>query len=120
MPEYVDGFVVVVPANRIADYTKMSKQAAKVWMEYGALDYRENVSDDLEVDFGKTFTKLTKRQDGEVVVFAWITYKSKAQRNAVNKKVMADPRIAAMCNPESSPFDPKRMSYGGFKTIVKV
>lgn len=118
MPEYVDGFVIAVPAANLPAYRKMARIAGKVWKEYGALDYRECVGNDLQANFGKPFDKLTRLREDEVVVFSWITYKSKAHRNKVNAQVMEDPRIKDMCNGKNTPFDTKRMSYGGFKTIV--
>ncbi len=114
---YVDGFVIPVKKKNVAAYQRMSKIAGKIWKKYGALEYRECVGDDLESQFGIPFTKLAKTKSKETVVFSWIVYKSKAHRNAVNKKVMADPRIAKMMK-DKPPFDDKRMSYGGFKTIV--
>lgn len=119
MPKYVDGFVIPVPEAKLPVYTQMARKAAKIWMEYGALDYMECVGDDLEVKDQAPFPKTIKAKPGEVVVFAWILFKSRAHRDSVNKKVMADPRLQAMCNPEDPPFDFKRMLYGGFKTIVE-
>lgn len=119
MAEYVDGFVLVVPKKKIADYKKVATKAAKVWREHGALDYRECAGEDLKIKMGTPFGKLTKAKPTETVVFAWITYKSRKHRDAVNKKVMADPRMEAMCDPENPPFDMKKFSYGGFETIVK-
>lgn len=116
---YVDGFVLVIPTKNMPAYRAMAKKACKVWMEHGALDYNEAVGDDLEVKMGIPFTKLVKAKPSETVVFAWITYKNKAQRNKVNAKVMKDPRLQGMCDPENPPFDCKRMTYGGFKIIVK-
>lgn len=115
---YVDGFVLLVPKKKLAAYTKMSKAAGKVWKEYGALDYRECLGDDLNVPFGRSFIKLAKPKAGEAVVFSYILYKSRAQRDKVNAKVMKDPRIAKACDPNNMPFDVKRMSMGGFKTFV--
>jgi uncharacterized protein YbaA (DUF1428 family) len=116
---YVDGFVMVVPKKNIAAYRSMSKKAGKVWLEYGAVDYRECVGDDLEFKFGVSFPKLAKAKRNETIVFSWISYKSRAARDRCNKKVMKDPRIANMMKKgEPIPFDPKRMSYGGFKVIV--
>lgn len=119
MPEYVDGFVLVLPKKKVAAYKKMATVAKKVWKEYGALDYRECISEDLKVKMGIPFSKLTKSKPSEVVVFAWITYKSKKHRDSVNKKVMADKRIHESCNEHDMPFDMKRFSYGGFETLVK-
>lgn len=119
MPEYVDGFVLVVPKKRLAEYKKMASAAKKIWIEYGALDYRECAGEDMNVKIGLPFHKLTKAKPSEAVIFAWITYKSKKHRVAVNKKVMADKRIEKMCDPDNPPFDMKRFSYGGFQTLVK-
>lgn len=115
---YVDGFVLPVPTKNVAAYRKIAAKAAKVWMEHGALEYFECVGDDLAVQCGMPFTKLSKLKPDETVIFAWIVYKSKAERNRINKKVMADPRLANM-SPEQMPFELKRMTYGGFKVIVK-
>jgi uncharacterized protein YbaA (DUF1428 family) len=117
---YVDGFIVAVPKKNIAAYRKMSTKAGKVWREYGALDYREWVADDVKVGKLTSFPRSVKQKPGETVVFAWITYKSRAQRDRINAKVMADPRLKSMGDMKSMPFDPKRMIYGGFKSLVKV
>jgi uncharacterized protein YbaA (DUF1428 family) len=116
--EYVDGFVLPVPKKKIGEYKKMAKLGSKIWREYGALDYRECIADD--VSFGKrtSFPRSVKQKAGETVVFAWITYKSRAHRDAVNKKVMKDKRLAAFMDPKKMPFDMRRMFWGGFKTIV--
>lgn len=116
---YVDGFVIAIAKKNLPAYLKMAKKAGKVWREHGALEYFETVGDDLKFDFGKSFIKLAKVAEDETVLFSWILYKSKAHRNAVNKKVMKDPRIEGMCDPNKMPFEMKRMSYGGFKVIVE-
>ena len=116
--QYVDGFVLVVPRRKLKDYKRLAQKAGKIWLEYGALEYRECVGDDLKVPHGTPFPRMTKLKAGETVVFSWITYKSKAQRDRVNKKVMSDPRLAKMMDPNAMPFDFKRMAYGGFKTLV--
>ncbi|XGC80630.1 DUF1428 domain-containing protein [Bdellovibrio bacteriovorus] len=113
---YVDGFVLVVPKKNINIYKKMAKLAAKVWMEHGALEYRETVGDDLKTAPGMLpFPTMTKAKSSDYVLFSWIVYKNKAHRNAVVKKVMKDPRLNAY---NEMPFDMAKMSYGGFKTIV--
>lgn len=117
MPRYADGFVIPMPKKNLKDYRAMSKKAGKVWKEHGALEYCECVGDDLNVKFGMPFPKLVKPKTGEVIVFSWIVYKSRAHRDRVNAKVMKDPRL----QPEaikSNPFDLKRMVYGGFEIIV--
>jgi uncharacterized protein YbaA (DUF1428 family) len=114
--KYVDGFVIALPTKNIAAYKKMSSKAGKVWMEYGALAYLEGVGDDVNTKYGLPFPKLAKLKKGETVVFSYIVYKSRAHRDRVNKKVMSDPRLDM--DPKKMPFDMKRMSHGGFKSIV--
>jgi uncharacterized protein YbaA (DUF1428 family) len=117
---YVDGFLLPVPKKKLADYKKIAAKAGKVWQEFGALAYYECVGDDLSPAFGLPFPKLMKLKKGEVPVFSFIIYKSKAQRDRVNAKIMKDPRMQALCpDPKKMPFDAKRMGFGGFKTIVK-
>ncbi len=119
--KYVDGFVIPCPKKGVPDYQKIAKKAAKVWMEYGALAYYECAGEDMKSGFGIPFPKLAATKPSETVIFAFIVYKSRKHRDAVNKKVMADPRIAAMCGPDGDgmPFDAKRMTYGGFDVIVE-
>ena len=117
---YVDGFIVAVPKKKVAAYAQISKKAGKVWREYGALDYREWVADDVPVGKLTSFPRAVKLKANETVIFAWITYKSRAQRDKINAKVMADPRLNSMMDIKSMPFDPKRMIFGGFKSLVKV
>lgn len=115
---YVDGFVLVVPTKNIKAYKKLAALGAKVWKEHGALEYRECVGDDMNAPCGLKFPKLAKAKAGETVVFSWILYRSKADRNRINARVMKDPRLAASCDPKNMPFDVKRMSWGGFKVLV--
>ncbi len=118
--QYVDGFVVVVPEDKLKVYRGISQKAGKIWREHGALQYVEAVGDDLEVKFGGlAFPKLVKLKPAEVVVFAFIVFKSRADRDKVNAKVMSDPRMNKIMKPgEPMPFDMKRMAYGGFKFLV--
>ena len=118
MSLYTDGFVIPVAKRKLPAYFKIARQAAKIWKEYGALDYKECVGDDLAAPFGLPFPKGIRAKPGETVVFSWIVYKSKAHRDRVNVKIMKDPRLAALCDPQDMPFDGKRMLYGGFKVIV--
>ena len=117
---YVDGFVVPVPLKNLAAYRRMAKKAGKVWREYGALDYKEWISDDVKVGKLTSFPRSVKLKRGETVVFSWIVYKSRAHRDRVNAKVMKDPRLADMMDPKSMPFDGKRLIYGGFKPLIFV
>ena len=116
---YVDGFVLPVPKKNLAAYKKMARLASKVWRDHGALEYVECVGEDLAVKMGAGFLKPTKAKAGETVFFSWIGYKSRAHRDAVNKKVMKDPRLAQMMKKgETMPFDMKRMQYAGFSVFV--
>ena len=116
--QYVDGFIVPVPKKKLSAYRAMAKKACKVWLEHGALDYRECVAEDVKVGKLTSFPRSVKMKTGETVVFSWVTYKSRKHRDTVLAKVMKDPRLAAMMNPKNMPFDGKRMIYGGFDTIV--
>ncbi len=115
---YVDGFVVPVPKKNLKAYRSMARKAGKVWREHGALEYRECVADDVKKGKLTSFPRSVQLKPSETVVFSWIVYKSRAHRNRVLKKVMADKRLAAMMQPGAMPFDGKRMIYGGFKTLL--
>jgi len=117
---YIEGFVLAVPKKNLAAYRRMSVAAGKVWRDHGALEYRECVGDDLKVKMGVSFPRLAKSKASETVFFSWIVYKSRAQRDSVNAKVMKDKRMAKMMKTTKMPFDMKRMSYGGFKVLVDV
>ena len=119
MPKYVDGFVVPVPRKKLDAYRRMAQKAARIWREHGALDFVECIADDVKVGKVTSFPRSVKRKSGETVVFSWITFKSRAHRDSVNKKVMADPRLKDMMDPKALPFDGKRMIYGGFKVLVQ-
>lgn len=115
---YIDGFLLPAPIDKLPEYVKMSKQAGKIWLEHGALQYFECVGDDLEIDGMLSFNKVVKPKEGETVIFSFIVFKSRKHRDQVNKKVMSDPRLK--CDPNNMPFDCKKMAYGGFKTIVEM
>lgn len=115
---YVDGYLLAVPRKNLAAYRRIASKAGRIWLEYGAVQYVECVGDDLDIKFGLPFPAVVKPKRGETIVFSFIVYKSRAQRDRVNAKVMQDPRIAALINPKKWPFDPKRMSMGGFRTLV--
>jgi len=117
---YVDGFVLAVPRDNLAAYKRMSRKCGKIWREYGALQYIECVEDDVKPGKWTSFPQAVKPKPGEVVVFSWIVYESRRQRDSVNKKVMKDPRLADMMDPKDLPFDGKRMFWGGFKPIVEM
>ena len=116
--QYVDGFVLPVPKKNLQAYRRIAQKAGKIWREHGALDYRECVADDVKVGKLTSFPRSVKLKGGETVVFSWIAFKSRAHRDAVNAKVMADPRLANVMDPKAMPFDAKRMIYGGFTILV--
>ena len=115
---YIDGFVLPVPAANLVAYRKIAKMAGKVWREHGALAYVEAIGDDVPPGKTTSFPKAVKLKEGEVVVFSWIIYESKAARNRINKLVMADPRM--QMDWKSMPFDGKRLMMGGFKPLVQL
>lgn len=117
---YVDGFILPVPKKNIDKYKKMAKLSGKVWRDHGAIDYVECIADDVKPGKVTSFPQSVKLKKGEVVIFSWATYKSKAHRNQVMKKVMADPRLAEMMDVKKLPFDGMRMFWGGFTPVVKL
>ena len=119
MPNYVDGYVLPVPKKNLSVYRRLATMSGKIWREYGAVEYRECVGDDLAVKFGTPFPRQLKLKRGETVIFSWITFKSRKDRDRINAKVMKDPRIAGMMDGKEVPFDCKRMCYGGFTVLVK-
>lgn len=116
--KYVDGYVLPVLKKNLAAYRRMALKAGKVWMDHGALEFRECAGEDLQTKCGVPFPRTIKLKPGETVVFSWIVFKSRADRDRVNKKVMKDPRLATMMDIGAAIVDSKRMVYGGFKTLV--
>ena len=116
---YVDGFILPVPRKNLAKYRKLAKLSGKVWREHGAIDYVECIAHDVPAGKITSFAKSVKLKKGEVVFFSWATYKSKAHRDSVMKKVMSDPRLADMVT-GIMPFDGMRMFWGGFKPVIKL
>lgn len=117
MSKYVDGFVIPIKKTKVKAYKKMALMGCKTWMKHGALDYYECVGDDLNNHMGIPFPKMCKLKSDETVIFAFIVFKSKSHRNQVNKKVHQE--FASM-DPKKfdMPFDMKRFSVGGFKSLV--
>jgi uncharacterized protein YbaA (DUF1428 family) len=118
--KYVDGYVLPVRKKNLPAYRRMAAKAGKVWRAHGALEFRECVGDDLKTKKIRSFPSLVKPKRGETVMFSWIVFKSRAHRDAVNARVMKDPRLAKMMDMKSMPFDSKRMAYGGFNVMVDV
>jgi uncharacterized protein YbaA (DUF1428 family) len=115
---YVDGYVVPVPRKNLKAYRAMAQKAGKVWRDHGALEYIECVGDDVKPGKHTSFPQSVKLKKGETVIFAYIVYKSRAQRDRVNARVMKDKRLAPMMDLKKLPFDGKRMFWGGFKVLV--
>ena len=107
---YVDGFVLAVPKQKIEAYKAMARRAGEVWKEHGALAFVECVGDDVPYGVLTSFPRAVQAKDDEIVIFSWIVYRSRAERDAVNQKVMADPRLKG-----DMPFDGKRLIHGGFE-----
>ncbi|QNK72710.1 DUF1428 domain-containing protein [Variovorax sp. PAMC28562] len=120
MARYVDGFVVPVSTVKLDAYRRLARKAGKIWKEHGALEYIECAADDVKPGKLTSFPQSVKLKDDETVVFSWIVFSSRKQRDAVNAKVMKDPRLADMMDPTAMPFDGKRMIWGGFKTLVEL
>ena len=118
MARYVDGYVLPVPKKNVEAYRRMAQKAGKVWREHGALEFIECVADDVKPGKRTSFPQSVKLKSGEMVVFSYIVYKSRAHRDRVNAKVMKDPRITGMGDMKDMPFDAKRMFWGGFKVLV--
>jgi uncharacterized protein YbaA (DUF1428 family) len=114
---YVDGFVVPLPRKKLGVYRRIARQAGKIWKQHGALEYRECAGEDLKQNMGLPFPRLARLKPGEMVMFSWIVYKNRRDRDRVNAKVMKDPRMERMMK-IPMPFNMKRMAYGGFKVIV--
>ena len=115
---YVDGFVLAVPKARLEEYKAMAQKGGTVWMEHGALAYAECVGDDVPYGELTSFPRAVQAKDDEVVIFSWIVYKSRQDRDEILKKVMADPRLEGSM--KDAPFDGKRMIYGGFEAFMEL
>jgi uncharacterized protein YbaA (DUF1428 family) len=113
---YIDGFVVPVPKKNIDAYRRMARKAGKLWKEYGAIEFKECIADDVKKGKWTSFPRSVKLKPNETVVFSYIVYRSRKDRDRINAKVMKDPRLSM--DMKNMPFDGKRMIWGGFKTIV--
>jgi uncharacterized protein YbaA (DUF1428 family) len=125
MKKYVDGFVLVVPKDKVEDYKKMAEDGKAAWMKYGALSYFECRGNDLAPQEmgdqkGRAFTEMAGADESDTVWFSFIVFKSKEHRDEVNAKVMAE-MSEQMKEYEDmkTPFDMKKMAYGGFQVEVE-
>jgi uncharacterized protein YbaA (DUF1428 family) len=117
---YIDGYVIPLPTKNVAAYRRMAAKAGKIWMEYGALQVVESIADDVKTGKHTSFPQSVKLKRGEKVVFSFIVYKTRKDRDRINTKVMNDPRLANMMDPMKTIMDGKRMFFGGFKGIVEL
>jgi len=114
--KYTDGYILPVFKNKLSDYRRMAKLAWKIWMDHGALEFKECAGDDINTKMGKSFKNTVSLKQGETVIFSWIVFKSRAHRDMVNAKVMKDPRMNKLMKIKM-PFEPKRLFYGGFSVL---
>lgn len=119
MANYIDGFVVPVSRGRLEEYKRLVEAVAEIWKVHGALDYREYVGDDLMLEGTRSFSDLIASNNGEVIIFGWVAFESRAARDLANEKVAADPRMAELIESSNSGFDARRMAYGGFESFVR-
>lgn len=121
MERYVDGFLIPIAKDRVSKYKEIAQKSSQIWKELGALEYYECIGDDLDIEEMVSFRKAANASENETVIFSWIVYESKEQRDKINEKVMSDPRIKEMMESVGSDlFDYRRMAYGGFKTLVSL
>jgi uncharacterized protein YbaA (DUF1428 family) len=115
---YVDGFVLAVPKQKLEAYKILAREAGELWKEHGALAYVECVGDDVPYGELTSFPRAVQAKEDEIIIFSWIVYPSRAERDAINAKVMADPRLKT--DMSNMPFDGKRMIFGGFETFLEL
>ncbi len=122
MTQYIDGFVLPIPSDRLGEYQRVAEAVAEIWKEHGALDYVEYVGDDMSLEGTRSFTDLVAATEDEAIVFGWVVFESREARDLANEKVAADPRMTDLLEPLVDPskpvFDAKRMAYGGFRALV--
>jgi uncharacterized protein YbaA (DUF1428 family) len=119
MSQYIDAIVIPVPRANLDTYKRMSAEWGKAHLRHGALYYSDSISDDAQPGKVTSFPQAVQLKDDEVIALAWVVFRNKADRDRINKAVMADPRLASM-NPKTVPFDARRMFWGGFKTLVQL
>ena len=118
MAHYIDGFVLPIPRSNLEEYRRLVEATAEIWIEHGALDYREYVSDAPILDGTRSFAEMSGASEDEIVVFGWVVFESREARDQANEKVAADPRMADLIESSGSGFDAERMAYGGFREFV--
>ena len=123
MTNYIDGFVLPVPREYLAEYKKVAEKVAEIWKEYGAIAYYEYVGEDMSIEGTTSFMESLNAKEDEEIIFGWVVFPSKEMRDLANQKVPLDPRIeelvAPLTHPERLVFDASRMVYGGFQPLVQ-
>jgi len=119
MAHYIDGFFLPISRDRLDEYKRLVEAVADIWMEHGALDYREYVGDDLILEGTRSFTDLAGATEDEAIVFGWVEFDTREARDLANEKVAADPRMVDLINSSTAGFDAQRMAYGGFQLFVR-
>lgn len=118
MANYIDGFALPISRGRLDEYKRVVEAVAEIWKEHGALDYREYVGDDMNLEGTRTFMDAVGSNDSEAIVFGWVEFESREARDLANEKVAADPRMTDLMNSADTGFDAERMAYGGFRPFV--
>ena len=125
MAKYVDGFVLVVPKGKEAEYQKMAEMGRDAWMKHGALQYFECKGDDLKQqemgdEKSRAFQDMAGATADENVWFSFIIFNSKEHRDEVNKKVMEEMSENFKDQADfEMPADMTKMAYGGFAAVVE-
>ena len=123
MANYIDGFVLPIPRMHLEEYRQVAEEVSKIWKEHGAIAYHEYVSDDIQLEGTRSFAECANAKEGEVVIFGWVVFASRAARDLANERVASDPRMVDLVGPltDSSRliFDAERMVYGGFQPLVE-
>ncbi|MDB4438296.1 DUF1428 domain-containing protein [bacterium] len=120
MNRYIDGFVLPIAKDRLDKYESIAKVAAQVWKDCGALEYWECVGDDLNMEQVRSFREMAGAKEHETVMFAWVVFELKEARNLANQKIMNDPRMNEIWDPNDPNFDPARMAMGGFRELLSL
>ncbi len=119
---YIDGFVFPMQRKHLNEYKKIAVEIAEIWKEYGALAYFEYVGEDLKLDGTRSFVEILNLEKEELVIFGWVLFSSKKERDKANKQIPNDPRIkalmGALTNPDRLIFDASKMVYGGFQEFI--
>ena len=119
MSNYIDGFFLPIRRDRLDDYKSIVESVAAIWKEHGALDYREYVGDDMTLEGTRSFVDAARADDSDAMIFGWVEFESRDARDRANAKVAADPRMKTLVDASAIGFDASRMTYGGFKSLVR-